>query len=641
MKLVWMSINGYKKFEQQCKIDLNSKSIAILGQNEVGKTSLLDALEHISSEETFITAGINQELTRGNIYSDDHRVIQAGFLLEDDDKKLVREIHNGEKVQWIYVNKYADSDVRHGIQPWPSKDFRPRKRLIRLIKSASSLKSFQEFLYSYPLGEENEDFLQGILEELESHEAHLSDEVINQITELQSNLREFIEGTKPGKLKSLVEYIDEFIQSEESHLPSTEILDALVPRLPDFLRFTEENRTLLPEYNLGDDEPISRALENLFLLADLELVALRDAIELNEQGAIETLIQKANSNLSNIFEGAWSQSGVKVHFRVNGSILHIQIEDTNKTYTSIAERSDGLRHFVALIAFVSRRQKADIKPILLIDEVENHLHFDAQADLIQMFAKQEVASKVIYTSHSIGCLPEDLGTGVRIIEPEKNNLERSQINNWFWESNKPGFFPILYGMGAQTLAFIPVRRSLFAEGPADFILLPSMLREIIDKSYLGFQIVPGLSTTSQENIPLLENSAARVAYLVDADSGGDAIVKKLRRAKVPDNRIFRLPKIKEKETTLEDFIDANVYVRSINEYLSRRYDPDKVITKTDLPDTGRPAFVKEWCKSNKLEPPSRRLIAYKVLDENNQSHIVQKIRRQSLRKLFDNIASVL
>jgi predicted ATP-dependent endonuclease of OLD family len=54
-------------------------------------------------------------------------------------------------------------------------------------------------------------------------------------------------------------------------------------------------------------------------------------------------------------------------------------------------------------------------PILLLDEIETHLHYDAQADLAQMLAKQEIVAKVIYTTHSMGCLPEDLGTGVRFI----------------------------------------------------------------------------------------------------------------------------------------------------------------------------------------------------------------------------------
>ena len=79
------------------------------------------------------------------------------------------------------------------------------------------------------------------------------------------------------------------------------------------------------------------------------------------------------------------------------------------------ERSDGLRQFVALVALAAH-QPNPVPPILLIDEVETHLHYNAQADLIEVPTEQNAARQIVYTTHSAACLPQDLGLGVRVVE---------------------------------------------------------------------------------------------------------------------------------------------------------------------------------------------------------------------------------
>ena len=116
-------------------------------------------------------------------------------------------------------------------------------------------------------------------------------------------------------------------------------------------------------------------------------------------------------------------------------------------------------------------------PILLIDEADIHLHYDAQADLIQMLSHQQQAAQVIYTTHSAGCLPKDLGTGVRLVEPNKDQ-ERSGVENWPWQKDQ-GFGPLLLGMGASTLAFVPTRAALIGEGGSEIVLLPTLIREAV------------------------------------------------------------------------------------------------------------------------------------------------------------------
>src|SRR5690606_32745520 len=159
-----------------------------------------------------------------------------------------------------------------------------------------------------------------------------------------------------------------------------------------------------------------------------------------------------------------------------GLRIHVPAPSTRRGSTLIAERSDGFRAFVSLLAF-TRRHSPSAAPILLLDEAEQHLHYDAQADLVAMFHKQDIAAKIVYTTHSAGCLPHDLGSGVRAIEPirgaDGEDSGRSRVVNSFWQEG-PGYTPLLLLMGARNLAFAPSRRSLlvFGEGGTELVLLP-------------------------------------------------------------------------------------------------------------------------------------------------------------------------
>lgn len=72
-----------------------------------------------------------------------------------------------------------------------------------------------------------------------------------------------------------------------------------------------------------------------------------------------------------------------------------------------------------------------------IDELERHLHYEAQADIVSMFDARTDVTHVIYSTHSIGSLPHDLGRGVRVIVPDTqagtsaiNNLSQADFRDW-------------------------------------------------------------------------------------------------------------------------------------------------------------------------------------------------------------------
>ena len=565
MDLNWVRLQGYKRLVS-ATLNTSGKVVAIVGSNEAGKSSILQALQHLNNNIRFKPQELNR---RNESQNEEDVVIEAGFLLDDNDREAISHLFQGNRVRRFKIIKLLNGTRKWEITPKPN----------RMAKQFD------------------------------------------------------------GDAKNLSEL------SKELTDPYKEMEEILTQRIPRILFFDEEQRDLKSAYELSNLAAFPPpALRNLANLAKLDLVSLHTALSAGEQSKVKEFLNKANSQIANVVKNKWSQSGEKISLSTNGSTLHVHIENDQMDCTNLEERSEGLRQFVALINFLESKH-ADQGSILLIDEAETHLHYDAQADLINMFAKQTLAAKIIYTTHSAGCLPEDLGNGVRCVLPIKGK-EESKIENNFWaidkQDKRAGFSPLLFSMGASSLAFIPIRKAVFVEGATDMLLLPTILRQVSSKSYLGFQIAPGLSETKNSFLKLLKNEAPTVAFLVDNDKGAEKLIKDLKEAEIDDSQIFQLPG--DEGLVLEDCISKKLYLEAVNKILQDWNQNIPTMLLEELPDINRPKAVEEWCQVKEINRPDKKNIAYCLLDFANgerKEFLVQKNLRQSFKELYDSIVKCL
>ena len=193
-------------------------------------------------------------------------------------------------------------------------------------------------------------------------------------------------------------------------------------------------------------------------------------------------------------------------------------------------------------------------------------------------------------------------------------------------------------MGANILAFTPARKALIAEGPSETILLPRIFREGIEKSYLSFQIAPGIATVSKEEAVKFEFEAGKVTYLVDGDGGGKRNKKKLIDGGIDPNKIFSL----KENQTLEDFLKIEVLLEAINRELKN--SGHNQIEKNELgkmPKVGRISFIEEYCNKNQIKFPSKVKIAENIIKEQSNNEIILKQAKKELVKLYNKIESKL
>lgn len=640
MRLIATDCMNYKRLRTGDEMDLGPSLVCIVGPNEAGKSSFLDAMVHLDHDEEFLP----QEKTRGAATSDTIQV-RARFLLDDDDKALIADIPEAGGVRQLVQWKRDTLERGRRLDPAPTRDRAPRhdvqNHLQRLRDAGWPQSPLDDDEIEDP---STADLLDQALAVTENGAETLdeADEVGVLVSLLERLQRESV----PHAHRGLPDRVEQLIAHERVPDPHTRALAVLIPRIPRFMKFGQDERGLKATYTLGaENDP---ALENLLRLAGTDYAEATAVASGGDRGRKTVWLDRTRDRLRDKFSKAWKQSDLTVRFDLDGPVLSILMSMQAEDFIAIDQRSDGLRQFVALRSYVALARDA-VKPVLLIDEADTHLHYDAQADLIQVLEEQQEVAKVVYTTHSAGCLPRDLGTGIRAIVPtyrdengEPVQTDDSEIVNRFWTRGR-GFSPILIAMGASALAFSATRRAVIAEGMSDTLLLPTLIREALDADKLGYQVAPSFAEASSKDVVDLDLVAARVAYVADGDKGGRDHAKKLRKSGVLDDQILFLGG-EQSGLSTEDLLVKEVYLNAVNDELSRRHGLR--MSAKQIPDTGRSAAVAKWCARHKPDNGQRIEIskvdvAQRVLDQRNERQLLAPQRRQMLRELDRQLSTVL
>lgn len=589
--------------------NLAPKVIALVGPNEVGKSTFLEALSLIGSSATLPIS----LRSRSAKCRDQQPTVSVRFALTESDLKEVGiPLDSYKKLpDFMEVTRTAlDPELRIEFGPAPLRNSDPLRRALDdliLDEEEHSLETWFDFDGS---GLSPDEWAQV---DFEAIARNLSDAVADLISgdvespEIRQFVADMCDQLLPamvgGRPRDGVESIREFVLADP-----IEEFSPLRQSIPGFLLFGDSDRQLRGEYAIEELASPPSSLRNLLLLARLDPEFLSSVVRDSDDGAVQTAIHTANGVLKRVFEESWSQSSICVHLSLESNVrLVVRVIENDSLVSPFDERSTGLRMFIALLAFI-HANKADRPPILLVDEAENHLHVDAQANLVDAFATQELAAKVIYTTHSPYCLPADLGTGIRALIPSDTGGE-SVLENSLWGDGRYGFSPILLAMGAASGAFSSVRAVVLAEGVTETILLPSLLRAATGQTALRYQIAPGLAEAPSDMPEQLEAVGARVVYLVDSDEGGEKKAKRLVRDGIEESRI-----LKSGAPGVENLLNPANYRDAYLEVLG----PAGVTTATDLdPPPDLVAWhesswanqMDSWAESQGLKPPGKTAVA--------------------------------
>lgn len=607
MRVSRVEFKGFRRLADTAT-NIDGPLTAFVGFNEAGKTSILHALAWYTTGGAISPIDYNRSRQPT---SDDTSIVKVYLELDEADRESFASVAMDDRPTSLVLNRNRDGERYRTLVPRPTRPVKPFAEAEERLAKCIARLAHQFAQAADEEVEDPNDWAATLAEAFRDPDAEWPERSIAALTELSTWLKATPHGLKQprdAKLAAMLEQLHAVVTTEH---PSELVWAALAPRKPEFAMFQDVDRLLETSYEISPDQrgSVHAAVNRLLSLADISLDAMWVHIQAGDSTKRETLLEHGNDRLRTIFDQAWNQSKVTVRFNVNGTRLEVLIKELHGggDVTNISERSDGLKTFVALVAFLETGQHK-VPPVLLIDEAETHLHYDAQADLVSALLKSVDTTQVFYTTHSPGCLPSDLGTGIRVVARDEDHADASVIKNNFWEGEGPGFSPLLFAMGAGAAAFSVCRSAVLAEGASDMVLLPSLIRWATGLSDLEYQVAPGLANAHGSGIRV-EEVAAKVVYLTDGDAGGKDHEASLKAVGVDAKRIFRLPD----GHAVEDLVDRATYIETVNGFLERMGQSGRFKASDVLAATPVAKAFKDWAKANRLQIPSKVEVAYALL----------------------------
>lgn len=638
MHLQLLCVRGYKRFADEARMDTRGPVIAVVGPNEAGKTSFLRAAEHLS-----IDSGIPQVDLTDHKPVGDEWVVSGHFSLEPEERKQLREWLPAKANLTYSYYRYADGRAEWSTSPDLPRDLRPRRRAVAALRKALE-QGWLPDVEDEETGRSLKDRAAWVAPEAETDNDWLPEQVRAELRDGATAFERVAAESSPDRLRALTKRLREAATAEDAPTPGEQVNAVLKSRVPRFLFFSSSQRQLKCEYRWDQTPTAPPALADLFELAGVDFEEYRVAATGDDRPRLDTLNESANGNLEEAFR-AWNQAELHVSFSSTPESLQLIIRDSaTASRTRLDEHSDGLLAFISLFAFTATNAGGR-RPVLLIDEAEHHLHYDGQADLVRVFERQKLADTVIYTTHSIGCLPSDLGAAIRVVARLPGGARRSAVRNSFWagapDDARVGLTPMMLAMGAEALAFTPARRAVIGEGASEAILLPSLIRESLpptqQREPLGYQVAPGVADVDPDRVEFLEQDAGRVVYLIDNDEGGRGHRRKLPERAKEEGRVVLLGE--EEDLALEDLVDATALVEGLSGLLRRLRVDAEPPRADELPALGRGKFLAKWCRGHGVKLAQHKgALAQEALDAGRLSgRLMQRERRDHLRDLHKRL----
>lgn len=160
--------------------------------------------------------------------------------------------------------------------------------------------------------------------------------------------------------------------------------------------------------------PLSNCF-NLIGVTDDEISAKVDSV-ISDPVERKNFISQLEKEVTVHIKNVWKEHRIKICFDINSNLITFLVEDEGVEHDSktTQQRSDGFRQFISFLLSISAENRTgELQDyILVIDEPEQHLHPKAveflKEDLIKISAKKEDNNIVFYATHSLFMIDQDV-----------------------------------------------------------------------------------------------------------------------------------------------------------------------------------------------------------------------------------------
>ena len=571
MKLKEITIHKYKSFESEQKFDLENDITILVGMNESGKTSALEAIaktHYFQDDESF----------KFNATHDYPR---------KDKKRMEKNEENPEAITCVYE---IDSNLQQSIEKEMGKGILKSTIFSVTIKYNNGK--------TINISVDTKKFIEFKTKELNIASETITDKLlkVKNKTDLEAIQKEYKDETYIAALKSLIPYFENKNNWANDPIGEYVYRVLVAPKIPKFLYYDEyyslPSRISVEKLNNNELEGNEyKTAKAFFELADINTNDIVKATSFEdfiaELEATQFIISEelfkywqTNKNLKIIFRIDKKEDTDRYNnTRIVEHILDIRVDNKGITLP-LKNRSKGFNWFFSFLVWFKKIQEDQSSNyILLLDEPGLNLHASAQADLLRFLEDLSQNYQIVYTTHSPFMITSDKLQRVRtILETDKGSV----ISDSIQEKDPKTLFPLQAALGydiAQNL-FIS-KKNLLVEGVSDLIYLQYMsaILESAGKTGLphDITIVPtgGLEKVATF-ISLLRSNDLQIVCLLDSftDPKGKAKLDNMIAQKIINQkniRFFNEFLENKKRADIEDLFAKNDYLKLFNKAFEKKY----------------------------------------------------------------------
>ena len=562
MKLVKAQVTYYRSIEDSQEFDVEHDVTCLVGKNESGKTTVLQALYLINPIES------------------DKRLQEIIDFPAKLAGKKRREWTADEKIKAVVATfRYDDAELEKitddlGPDALRSPEFTvtisyrdPTKTVGHSYDEAAIVKHLRSTLELTPTAGKTVNAATTVAGSSPPSMSSMS---------LPRRSRLWVSGSAPGETTNVgLHLIDKYA----------------MPMMPKFVYFddydTMPGKVSIPHLKGRVEQgEATRGELALTSLLDMAGVGLEDFMKSDSH---ERLIRETENTGNSISEEVfeyWSQNqelevtlevlavedGAAAPLNV-GPLLQIRIRNQrHKVSVPLDERSRGFIWFFSFLAYFNKIEETEgSNLILLLDEPGLSLHARAQEDLLRLIDERLAPNhQVLYTTHSpFMVAPKHLQRVRTVIDQDKVG---TKVSADIFRADSDTAFPLLAAMGIElTQTLFVAENTLLLEGPSDLIYL-DILSDLVESSGgtglnpLWVKTPIGGSGKLSTFVTLLGANHLNVVVLIDASSTEMQAVTRLRdNGQLAKNGLVEIAEFTNTtDADIEDIFEPDFYLQLFN-----------------------------------------------------------------------------
>ncbi|HTM91813.1 MAG TPA: AAA family ATPase, partial [Flavisolibacter sp.] len=464
MKLKSFRIENYKSIldSGECIISALDNITILAGQNESGKSSILQALRDYHHDELSKEAiRIDNEVPK----------ISCTYTVDADDlEKLFQEL---------------SSSV---ILPSSIEKFLNAMKEVTIVKSFDDLESPLSS-FDTEIDEQLEKMRSKEVEKIQAKNSESDEESDENENEEEENEQEDIEDVNSE------DFVWNIVYAFDQIKPVVIFFDDFCDLLPDKILISDLQAK-------NKDANGYQPVKNVETILGIDLAKL-DKLPDWQRNRAETQYHKL---ITANFNEKWTQrvgenNNANIYIEFNqgraagSSYLNFYVETKDQEFLPPRQRSQGFRWFLSFYLHLKAESERNKSLIILFDEPGLFLHSRAQSDMVKVFEELGLKNQIVYSTHSPYLIDATKLHRIRLVlNTKKHGTTIEKITTAKVKNQKDALKPIIDAVGLEVAHNFSAakKKNVILEGISDYHYLEAF-RKLLEKSE-EFAFVPAMGS---------------------------------------------------------------------------------------------------------------------------------------------------